>query len=204
MAKMLLSRADFREVLSKRRRARDDRFDEVWNGIYVMSQSVDIEHHGLAYHLTTAIDQAIGGVAGGIVLPGGNVSDREEGWAKNYRYPDVASYLVSNPARNCGTHWFGGPDFAVEILSRGDCARKKFAFYAAVGVRELLLIDRSPWRLELYRLHNGTLASAGTATADDGIVLRSSVLPLTFRLLPAEPRPRIEVAEANALRRWSM
>ena len=181
-----------------------DRYDEVWDGVYVMSPLADLEHQKLGFHLASAIEQAIGGEARGSVLPGANVSDRVEGWVKNYRCPDVVAYLLGNPAQSCGSHWCGGPDFAVEILSRGDRSRKKFAFYASVGVRELLLVNRHPWRLELYRLVEGKLEPIGMSMAAESSLLASVVLPLTFRLLPADPRPQVEVAQTEGPRRWLM
>ena len=78
-------------------------------------------------------------------FPGCNVSDQPERWKRNYRCPDVAVFLPGNPAEDRGTHWYGGPDFAAEVHSRFDRSRKKFGFYAKVGVRELLLVDRHPW-----------------------------------------------------------
>ena len=88
----------------------------------------------------------------GKVMAGVNVSDREHGWKKNYRCPDVVVFLNHTKAVDCDTFWFGGPDFAVEIASPGDRSREKLEFYAKVGTRELLLVDRKPWSLELYRL----------------------------------------------------
>jgi hypothetical protein len=119
----------------------------------------------------------------GIVYPGVNVSDREKGWRKNYRCPDVAVVLPGCKAKNCGTHWFGGPDFAVEIISPKDRSREKLPFYSAVGVRELLLLDRQPWSLELFRLQERTLVSFGRSTIQRPIKLASSILPVSFRLL---------------------
>ncbi len=84
-----------------------------------------------------------------------NVSDREEGWSHNYPRPDAAVILSGGQARNCGTHWCGGPDFVVEILSPYDRAREKIPFYAKIGSREVLMIDREPWALELYGLRDG-------------------------------------------------
>ena len=59
------------------------------------------------------------------IFPGCNVSDRPKRWKKNYRCPDVAVFLPGNPAEDRETHWFGGPDFAVEILSPYDRSREK-------------------------------------------------------------------------------
>ena len=97
---------------------------------------------------------------------------------------------------------FGGPDLLVEIVSPGDRSREKLAFYSQIGVRELLVIDRDPWMLELYRLEDGQLKLAGTSTADSRAELQSSVLPLNFRLVPGDARPTIEIAEQAGTQHW--
>jgi Uma2 family endonuclease len=111
-------------------------------------------------------------------------------------------YLAGNPAENRGTHWLGGPDFAVEIISRHDRTRKKLPFYASVGTGELLVVDRRPWVLELYRRSNDAMELVGKSDAESSSPLSSTVLPLTFRLLPGEPRPRIEVVHTDGIRTW--
>jgi len=204
MPKMILQPRDFKQIIRRRRLTGADRHDEVWDGVYVMSPAADNEHQTLGFKLASAFDQALGRDGRITVQNGANVSDRAEGWTKNYRCPDALVFLPGCPARDCGTHWLGGPDFAVEVLSHRDRARKKFAFYAKVGVRELLLADRDPWCLELYRLHGGQYALIGKSTPDQPAVLASTVLPLTFRLLPAEPRPRIEVARTDGSQHWTM
>ena len=138
------------------------------------------------------------------MLPGANVSDRQDEWEHNYRCPDVAVILPGTSARDCGTYWLGGPDFAVEIRSRGDRSLQKLAFYASVGVRELLVIDRKPWSMELYRLENGTLSSVGRVSLESAGVLTSEVLPVTFRFLPTSPRPTIDVMHRETGQRWSV
>src|SRR5207249_2384332 len=100
------------------------------------------------------------------VYAGVNVSDREVKWRKSFRCPDVAVFFPGNPAQDRKTHWFGGPDFAIEIISPYDRSRRKLPFYAKVGVRELLLVDRRPWALELYRLEANALQPVGRSTPD--------------------------------------
>src|SRR4051794_30367769 len=134
----------FKRFLARRRRFGGDRFDEVWNGVYVLSPDADNQHQKLSSRLVAVIDRALGDPDRIHVLGGSNITDRSEEWTTNYRVPDVAVFLPGNPAQDRGTHWLGGPDLAVEILSRGDRSRKKFAFYARIGVRELMLIDRRP------------------------------------------------------------
>jgi Uma2 family endonuclease len=171
-----------------------DRRDEMWEGIYVMSPDPSFEHQSFSGKLVHVFSMVRDPFAGADILPGLNVSDRVDGWHKNYRNPDVAVYLPGNPARNCGTHMCGGPDFAVEILTENDLARNKLDFYAKVNTRELLFIDRDPWGLELYRLADGRLDFVGKSTPDDPTALASLVLPLSFRLVRNGGRPEIEVS----------
>jgi hypothetical protein len=66
----------------------------------------------------------------------------------------------------------------------------------------LLLIDRKPWTLELYRLTDGGLRLAGKTSADLTQSLTSQVLPISLRLIPGEPRPTIEVTQTEDARQW--
>jgi Uma2 family endonuclease len=170
-----------------------DRFDEVWDGVYVMSPIANNEHQFLAFQIAAAIAGGIRVPDEGLVFAGCNVSDQEKDWTKNYRCPDVAVFLKGNPAQDRDTHWFGGPDFAVEIVSPNDRSRDKFDFYFGVGVRELLIVDRKPWRLELYRNNREELALAGSCTPTKPKGLESSVIPFRFSLAAGRPRPKVIV-----------
>lgn len=204
MPKVLLQPDQFKRLLRRRRAIGADFLDEVWNGVYVMSPEADNQHQKLAGNFVTALNNALGDIEGISVNPTINVSDREVDWRKNYRVPDASVFLSGNPAEDRGSHWFGGPDFAVEIISRNDRSRRKFAFYAKVGVRELLLVDRYPWALELYRRQGQHWDHVGTSDLAQSALLTSAVLPLSFRLVPAEPRPLIEVAKADGTQHWQV
>lgn len=179
-----------------------DRFDEVWEGIYMMAPLADDEHQELQARLTAVFQTVVGWSGLGLVRAGVNVSDRDDDWRFNYRCPDVVVFLPNTTAQNKGSHWLGGPDFAVEIVSRYDRSRDKLSFYADVSVRELLLVDRSPWALELYRLDNGRLVLDATSTLANPQVLRSQLMPLSFKLIPSSPRPVIEVLHSDGKQRW--
>jgi Uma2 family endonuclease len=191
------------KLLEQRRAWGGDKFDEVWEGVYVMAPLANLEHYELMGKLSTASCNAFANQPEVRVFPGVNVSDREEGWEKNYRCPDVAVVFPGSRAVDCGAFFCGGPDFCVEIISDYDRSREKFEFYAKVGVRELLLIDRNPWQLELYRLAGDKFKPAGVIEPDSQQSLTSHVLPLTFKLLarPAQ-RPQIEVAKPATGERW--
>jgi Uma2 family endonuclease len=180
-----------------------DRYDEVWEGTYLMNPLPNPEHSHLQARLTWALQSAF--FSGReLVYPGLNVSDREDDWTKNYRCPDVAVVLPGSAARERDAYYLGGPDFVVEIVSPYDRSREKISFYGQVGVRELLLVDRDPWGLELYRLQDGQLALVGQSRLEQPNVLQSTVLPLTFRLIPGDARPRIEVFHNDGVQQWAV
>ncbi len=138
-------------LIEQRRASGLDRYDEVWDGVYVMSPSADINHQDLAGELTATLKLVIDWRGLGRTLPGANVSDRRKDWTHNYRIPDVLIFLNENSAENCGAFWLGGPDLAIEITSPDEHTLEKLGFYAKVRTSELLVIDRDPVRLSLYR-----------------------------------------------------
>jgi len=194
------------EALKAERRASGaDRFDEVWEGVYMMAPMPNDEHQGIVSRLGAILEEVVGWPGHGKVRPGVNVSDREEEWEHNYRCPDVVVFLQGTRARNCDTHWVGGPDFLVEVISPQDKSREKLDFYARVGTREVLLVDRDPWQLELYRLEGETFSLVGKSTvqeATSGAVLQSKAVPLSLRLVPGDPRPQIEVTHHASEKTW--
>ena len=191
------------DQLRKEREASDGaQHDEMWDGVYVMSPLPNNEHIEICAELWLVFRTVLRENRAGITYNGLNVSDREEGWTRNYREPDVAVFLVGNPAKNCGTHWCGGPDLLVEVLSPNDLAYQKMPFYASIGVREVLIVDRDPWSLELYRREDGALNCVGRSNLERPDPLASSVLPIAFRLVPSTPRPRIEVVRDSDGTTW--
>lgn len=209
-----------RRLKAERQMSGSDRLDEVWDGVYFMPPLANNEHQFFQTQLAIVLQMALGSLDQGTAFAGINVSDREKGWQKNYRCPDVAVVLPGCKARNCGTHWFGGPDFAVEIMSPKDRSRDKLPFYGAVGVRELLLIDRHPWALDLFRLQGKVLKTCGRSTIQRPDFLSSSVLPVSIRLAPPggrqgsngrrrvrrngrkQLRPSLEIVHADGVQRW--
>ncbi|MHC5537696.1 PDDEXK family nuclease, partial [Singulisphaera rosea] len=98
-----------RRLITRRRRTGADRWDEVWDGTYVMSPSPNNLHQWLAFELAIVLRTVVL-PSGGLVCTQVNVSDRGKGWAKNYRQPDVAVMLPGGKAQDLVTHYRGGPD----------------------------------------------------------------------------------------------
>jgi Uma2 family endonuclease len=91
-----------------------------------------------------------------------------------------------------------------EIVSEGDRTYEKFGFYAAIGVREFLIIDRNPWQLEVYSRDEKDFRMVARGTLADGQAISSQVLPLTLRLIQAAKpgRPQIEIVRTTDGQRW--
>ncbi len=192
-----------KRMIRRRQALGIDRKDEVWEGVYVVSPLANDEHQELVDSIFYALQTSVKFAGLGIVRSGANITDRLEKWTKNFRVPDVAVFLEGTTAINKGTHWLGGPDFAVEVISRYDRSREKLDFYAKLGVKELLLVDRKPWALELYQLQDGVLTLAGKSDLVDPAVLSSQVVPLSFQLVAGEPRPTLLMTHSDGIQRWS-
>lgn len=191
------------DVMKARAESDGDRYTEVWDGVVVMPALPNNEHQHLVVRLCVPFAAVVDWDAGDGVQPGANVSDRVTGWKQNYRCPDVVVTRAGGRARDCGTHWCGGPDFVVEIRSPSEDPRDKLDFYAAVGTREVLVIDRDPWGLELFRLDGSALQTVGRSDAAEFELLTSTVMPLTFRLRAATPRPAIVVTHTTTGQTWT-
>jgi Uma2 family endonuclease len=202
MSLLVLDKFVERRLRAQRKAWGVDHHDEVWEGVYVMSPIADNEHQSLVKGLIVAFYEVIERPSLGIVLPGANVSDRVERWTKNYRTPDVVVILNGSAAQDHGKFWTGPLDFVVEIVSRGDRSRRKLPFYSRMGVRELLLVDRKPWCLTLYRHDGEKLQLTGHCECTQADSLESEVLPFSLRLADAAERPRIELRHNTDGRTW--
>jgi Uma2 family endonuclease len=193
-----------RALIRRRRRLGHDLRDEVWDGVYVMSPFPRNGHQLVVGRIDFILRLVVELNGLGIVLPGANVADRDEGWEKNYRIPDNCVFLNGTRAQDRDTHWFGGPDFCVEIASPGERVEDKLPFYASVGTREVLLILRSPKRLRLARFNGTEVESVEESTADNPAWLESRVVPLAFRLGGESKARTIEVRRTNEPGEWAI
>jgi Uma2 family endonuclease len=204
MTAVVLDKSLERRLIASRRRLGIDRFDEVWDGVYVLVPPGDIEHFAVAGDLATVLTMTVKWAGLGEVFAGAAISDHRADWKKNYRVPDVVVFLRGSRAEDCGTHWFGGPDLAIEVVSPRDRSRKKIPFYESVGTRELLLIDRKPWGLTMYRRADAKLVQLGQSAIADSQTLASDVVPLSFQLVQAADRPAIVVRHLHDQRQWTV
>ena len=191
-----------RNFIAKRKARGLNRYDEVWNGVYVMPPMPNDEHQQVVSRVNSIMEDVVGWPGLGEVRPGVNVSDRVKGWKKNYRIPDVAVFLKECKAVNHRTHWVGGPDWLTEVLSPDDDAREKLKFYEQIGVREVLLIDRDPWSIELYQRRDDKLILVGKSDLKNPAELKSMVLPLSFQIVSGITRPLVLVRHTDGTKQW--
>jgi Uma2 family endonuclease len=190
------------EIQADRKARGIDRWDEVWDGVYVVPSLPNDEHQEIQFNLLRPLGDVVTDPGLGKVRAGVNVTDRHPNWKENFRCPDVVVYLSTTTAVNYGVYWLGGPDFLVEIVSPDEDPAAKFDFYAKVKAREVLVVKRDPWALELYRLRGRKMARVGSSTLSKPTVVKSQVVPLTFKLIPGKPRPVIEVVHPATGMRW--
>ncbi len=202
MATLITDRELEQRLQAARHAAGADRYDEVWEGTYMMAPMPNDEHQQLVSRFAAIFQDVIDWPGLGHVRPGVNVSDRIEKWQENYRVPDVAVFLNGGRAVNYGAFWYGGPDFAVEVVSPDDRTLEKLPFYAAVHVREVLVVHRQPWRLELLAWRDDRLVALENTTEPAGKAVVSGVLPFSFRLVAGQVRPQIEVIHLDGHRQW--
>lgn len=176
--------------------------DEVWDGVTVIMPEADVELDDIAGFFYRAFWAAFGETTAHRIQFRVNVSDRVRGWKQNYRVPDTSIFMAGNPARLCGTHYAGGPDFALEVVNPEDRIRDKLDFYAKVGAGEVLIVDRDPWQMELYRRSDDEMRLVGRIKPGDQRMLLSKVVPFAFQLVRSRPRPKVKITQTQTGQGW--
>lgn len=138
-------------IIEERRRLGIDTYDEVWDGGYHVNPYPLLEHQRLCTDLLVQVAPWLSGDRGRLML-GINIIDAAAGW-DDYRCPDLVFIAEARLQRLSREGMRGeGPDAAFEIRSPGDDTYRKLPFYAALGVREVVVIDRDTKRVEVFRL----------------------------------------------------
>lgn len=190
---LILDQDLIREIIQERHEQGIDGFDEVWEGVYIVPPLATNAHQQLATGLASIAFNVITLEGRGKVYGGANISDRRFGWKRKFRAPDVVVALTGGRAIDCDTHWMGGPDFLVEVLTPGDQTEEKIPFYGQIGVRELLIVHRDTRELRLYRHNGNELVQVKPSDFQGGKWLVSKIVPLAFRRKVLRSGPLTEV-----------
>ncbi len=118
-------------MLDERRRLDQDRLDEVWRGEY----HTNVAPGGRHGHLDDELAAVLRPRAKAVGLR--SVSTINIGTPEDFRVPDH-SFLTADQEL---VTWFPTAAIAIEIVSPGDESWRKFDFYAAHGVDEVVVAD---------------------------------------------------------------
>lgn len=171
-------------LLEERRRTGAAKLDELWEGVWHFVPTASSAHGALNsdMHLVLGPEakrQGLRPFADGTGLYRA---------ADDYRVPDQ-QYVRPEIVSTRGTE--RGADLVVELRSPNDETYEKLAWYAAMGVREILVVDVATREVELFAGIDGR--PVRVAPDADGTV-RSRVLGVAFRTVPG---PRLAVTTAD-------
>lgn len=174
-------------LLDERRRSGMDRFDELWDGELHMAPAASSAHGmlgGSLYELLAPIARARG------LQPffDGTGLYRT---AQDYRVPDQ-QYVRPETVTDRGSG--EGADLVVELRSPGDESFAKLDWYAAIHVRELLVVDVATREVHLFAGVDGRPVLVGPDA--DGVV-RSRVLGVGFTTVDG-PALRVHTDRATS------
>ncbi|MGQ0845005.1 MAG: Uma2 family endonuclease [Sporichthyaceae bacterium] len=130
-------------MLDERRRLGLDGHDEMWDGVLHMVPPAGGPHQRVSARFFLAV--------GPLAVARGLEPYMETGLfraADNYRVPDQL-YCRPEHASERGAE---GAETVVEVRSEGDESYAKLAFYAAAGVREVLVLHPDGSKVELFKL----------------------------------------------------
>ena len=169
--------------LARRKLTGIDRWYEMWEGVLHMAPAPYDEHQRILGELLAFLLPLLKRGRRGALRPGINVF-REASPKEDYRIPDLTFVATGREAilAKDGVRG-GGPDAVIEIRSPGDETCDKFPFFAALGIREVVVIDRDSKKTEVHRLEGAQYAAA--APDADGSV-RAPILAVRFRQEPGE------------------
>lgn len=177
--------------LDRRSRLGLDRWDEMWEGVLHMAPAPGSEHQRIHSKINSFFDRLFERTGRATVWPSINVFN-ESSTVEDYRIPDF-SIVRAGRERLIAKDGLrgGGPDAVLEIRSPGDETYEKFPFFARLGIRDVVVIDRDTKQPEVHRLAGGQYVAV--AADHDGWVA-SEVLGVRFRRVEAIP-PRLAIED---------
>jgi hypothetical protein len=142
------------DLLAQRRITGADRWDEMWDGVLHMGPTPNCTHQDFGGALESWLRVHWVPASAGKVYHEINVAS-EGGWPHNYRVPNLILLMPKRFSIDRNEFFEGAPSAVVEIRSPNDESYEKLAFYAAIGVPEVWIMDRDTKHPELHELAAG-------------------------------------------------
>jgi hypothetical protein len=102
MAMMINDAATERQLITVREATGADRYDEVWEGLYMIPPVPNTEHQKIVLRLVSIFAELIDWPGLGAVMPGVNLSDRREDWSEDEN-PHFSRHTVRGQV--CQIQW---------------------------------------------------------------------------------------------------
>ena len=133
-------------------------WDEMWKGVLHMPPFPNGMQHDLLFNLHFYLKQHWAKPRGCRVNQEVNLTTPEDEahWTHNYRIPDLVLLTPDRFGIDKNEYMAGAPLVVVEVKSPNDETYDKFSFYAALGVPEVWVFDRTTRVPELYTLGAAT------------------------------------------------
>jgi Uma2 family endonuclease len=179
--------------LDDRRRKGLDRWDEMWEGVLHMTPAPSVEHQRILDELIVFLGPRLRASGRGTLRSGINVFRHLTGM-HDFRIPDLTFVAAGRDHILYEDGVRGeGPDAVIEIRSPDDETYDKLPFYAALAVREVVVIDRDTKRTEIYRLAGSQFV---LLQADGDGWVRSEAMNVRLRGADGLPR-RLEIEDRS-------
>ena len=130
-------------LLEERRRLGVDRWDEMWEGVLHMVPPPAERHQSLGSAVVAVLHRLARARGLKLAYEIGLFAADDD-----YRVPDIGVY---RPDQASDRGLEDAAELVIELVSPGDESRVKLPWYAAHGVREIVLVDRDTLAVELYR-----------------------------------------------------
>jgi Uma2 family endonuclease len=182
-------------ILEQRRRTGLDRWDEMWEGVLHMTPAPSNEHQRILDELLMFLGPLLRRAGRGTLRSGINVFD-ESSTAEDYRIPDLTFVAAGRETlfAQDGIRG-GGPDAVIEIRSPNDESYEKRPFFAKLGVREVVIIDRDTKRVEVFTLRG---ADYQRQEPDSNGLVTATTMGVRFGVAGGgRAAPRLRVADAS-------
>lgn len=178
--------------LEERARHGHDRWDELWEGVLHMVPPPSLAHQRLGTRLVMFLGPRLGATGIEILYETGVY--RPGSGHRDYRVPDLV-FFPANPAPGLVTErgLEGAPLAVLELRSVDDETYDKLPFYAALGVREVIVVEPLTHAVEVFRLAGATYLAV---SADDRGRLHAATLDVRFQVV--DGALRVECAGASA------
>jgi Uma2 family endonuclease len=177
--------------LEERARLGLDHHDEIWEGVLHMPPAPGFAHQRLGSRLLGFLEPRLAR-SGILVMYQTEVHEAGSG-GKNYRIPDMVFFrdeagLVTMRGLE------GAPLAVLEIRSPDDETYEKFAFWARLGVAEVIVLVPDTRAAEVYRLAGDRYVAT---SADVTGAVHAASIDVRFTTLQGDP-PKLRVEHGGA------